>query len=101
MSIHHVVRCEAEGCRTEAALLSDRSAAERAIVQQSGTTRPPSIVPTTVPGGWIRAQDGDFCSWDCVAAFAESMKAKGGTTRLPDDQVDMLGAPIMQANGIG
>jgi hypothetical protein len=68
MATLFVMRCDMADCASEAPLEIPWSEVTHA--SSGGQIR---IPPTVQPNGWRQADGHDFCSWACLAQYANAM----------------------------
>ena len=73
MSQHHVARCDGPKCKVEVALIPVFDQNNFVLNSGNGQSYLPSPRSYTVPEKWLKAENREFCTWQCMAAFAESM----------------------------
>lgn len=71
MAAHHVVRCDRAGCTAEEPLKSTNWD-EVQIGMRAGHF---PYLRDEHPSSWRKAEGRDFCSWECMARWAESMRS--------------------------
>ena len=73
MAILHIVRCDA--CSTEADLIPVYSSSSGYTVSASSaadlTYLPQTPLRYDVPSGWLQVDGKQFCSWACLAGYAD------------------------------
>jgi hypothetical protein len=75
MAICHIVRCDADGCKAEAHLEEIFSG----YIPTLTTPAPPPSSSYAVPSGWHKIDGHEFCTYGCLAAYAD---AKSKTLRV-------------------
>lgn len=65
MAVHHVIRCDFASCRYEATVLAT-----------SGGKFTTALTGKRRRHAWVRLDDLDFCSWECVMSFAAGEAAR-------------------------